>query len=252
MLPEKNNGVITADEQVAALQAILAAHGQPATDVLAGADAGCEPATGVTPQTTEGPYYVSADGARRQRTGIAQGRPGVPLQLRITVVDADQDAPVQGAEVDVWHCDALGYYSGHLAHDPDRLPTMNGSGHVPPTDASRFLRGAQCTDTDGTADFDTIYPGWYFTRSIHIHLKVRVDGREVYTGQLYLPEEYNKAIEAFPPYNQHTTLERLPNADDLVYRSAGGKDLLLRVQPVRPGHLQDGLIASFSVTVAPS
>ncbi|MFI8946705.1 hypothetical protein ACIGO6_09295 [Streptomyces sp. NPDC053750] len=197
-----------------------------------------KPDTGASPQTTEGPYYMSADGEGRQRVDIADGRPGVPLQLRITVLDADQGAPVQGAEVDVWHCDALGYYSGHLAHDPDTLPTMNESGHVPPTDPSRFLRGSQRTDIDGTAGFDTIYPGWYFTRSIHIHLKVRVDGQEVYTGQLYLPEEYNKAIETFPPYNQHTTLQRLPNADDLVYRSAGGRDLLLDIQPVvaaRPG-----------------
>ncbi|MFF7451572.1 MULTISPECIES: hypothetical protein [unclassified Streptomyces] len=56
MLPEENNGVITADAQVAALQAILAAHGQPATDVLSGADAGRGPTTGASPQTTEGPY----------------------------------------------------------------------------------------------------------------------------------------------------------------------------------------------------
>ncbi|MEU6911543.1 hypothetical protein ABZ935_40470 [Streptomyces coeruleorubidus] len=62
---------------------------------------------------------------------IADGRPGVPLQPRITVLSAGQGVPIQGAEVDVWHCDALGYYSGHLAHDPDTLPTMNESGHVP-------------------------------------------------------------------------------------------------------------------------
>ncbi|MGW0476415.1 hypothetical protein [Streptomyces coeruleorubidus] len=52
----------------------------------------------------------------------ADGRPGVPLQPRITVLSAGQGVPIQGAEVDVWHCDALGYYSGHLAHEPDRLP----------------------------------------------------------------------------------------------------------------------------------
>ncbi|GGU15177.1 hypothetical protein GCM10010244_47140 [Streptomyces coeruleorubidus] len=45
----------------------------------------------------------------RQRVDIADGRPGVPLQLRITVLSAGQGVPIQGAEVDVWHCDALGY-----------------------------------------------------------------------------------------------------------------------------------------------
>ncbi|MPY53786.1 intradiol ring-cleavage dioxygenase [Streptomyces acidicola] len=250
MPPEKNADVITADAQAAALQAILAAHGRPATEVLAGADAAPERLTSASPQTTEGPYYVDTDGEVHQRADIAEGRPGVPLQLRITVLSADQGTPVPGATVEVWHCDALGYYSGHLAHDPDTLPTMNESGHVPPSDGSRFLRGGQPTDADGAAEFNTIYPGWYFTRSIHIHTKVRVGGREVYTGQLYLPEEYNEAIEAFPPYNQHTTLQRLPNKDDLVYRSAGGADLLLDVSPVDFDSLERGLTASFTLAVA--
>ncbi|MFC9242744.1 intradiol ring-cleavage dioxygenase [Streptomyces sp. NPDC057136] len=250
MPAEKEAGIITADAQVTTLQAILAAHGHSPEDVLAGADAARERTTNASPQTTEGPYYVPGDGEPLQRKDIADGRPGVPLRLRITVLSADQGAPVDGAVVDVWHCDALGYYSGYLAHDPDTLPTMDETGHVPPSDVSRFLRGCQPTGADGAAEFDTVYPGWYFTRSIHIHVKVLVDGQEVYTGQLYLPEKYNEAIEAFPPYNQHTTLERLPNEDDLVYRTVGGEDLLLDVHAVVPGHIQGGLNASFTMTVA--
>ncbi|MER7789784.1 hypothetical protein [Streptomyces sp. NPDC097640] len=250
MPTEKNSDVITADAQAAALQAILAAHGRPAAEVLAGADGARERLTSASPQTTEGPYYIDADDEAGPRADIAEGRPGVPLRLRISVLSADQGKPVPGATVEVWHCDALGYYSGHLAHDPDTLPAMNDSGHVPPSDGSRFLRGAQPTGVDGAAEFGTIYPGWYFTRSIHIHTKVHIEGHEVYTGQLYLPEEYNEAIEAFPPYNQHTTLQRLPNKDDLVYQSAGGADLLLDVSPVDPSRLEHGLTASFTLTVA--
>ncbi|MGW4729572.1 intradiol ring-cleavage dioxygenase [Streptomyces shenzhenensis] len=250
MSPEKNDAVITTEAQVAALNSILAAHGRLAADVLAGADAVRERATSASPQTTEGPYYVDPDADTRQRADISEGRPGVPLRLRITVLSAEKGAPVPGAVVDVWHCDALGYYSGHLAHDPDTLPTMDESGHVPPSDESRFLRGCQPTGTDGAAEFSTIYPGWYFTRSIHIHVKVLVDGREVYTGQLYLPEEYNAAVEGLPPYNQHITLQRLRNEEDLVYRTAGGEKLLLDVHPVELGQLHRGLTASFTMTVA--
>ena len=65
MPPEENAGVITADAQVAALQAILAAHGRPATDVLAGADAAGARTTSASPQTTEEPFdsypYEAAD-----------------------------------------------------------------------------------------------------------------------------------------------------------------------------------------------
>lgn len=98
MIPEQNSGVITADTQVAALQSILAAHGRPATDVIAGADAGREPTTGTSPQTTEGPYSIAVGTEGRQRVDITDGRPGVPLQLRITVLSAGQGLPIQGAE----------------------------------------------------------------------------------------------------------------------------------------------------------
>ena len=42
-----------------------------------------------------------------------------------------------------------------------------------------------------------------------------VDGCEVYTAQLHLPEYYNEIIEKRPPYNQHPGLERLPNDQDV-------------------------------------
>ncbi|MER7004806.1 hypothetical protein ABT297_17425 [Dactylosporangium sp. NPDC000555] len=240
---------ITADAQVAALQAIMAQFGA-STDLLAGAG---KQSDGDSPQTTEGPYYIHGHDALFRRD-IADGRPGIPLQLSILVRDTG-GVPLSGAVVDVWHCDALGYYSGHLAHNPDTLPQMDDDSsdfHVPPTDDSRFLRGLQHTDADGTATFDTIYPGWYFTRSVHIHLKIHAGGREIYTSQLYLPEEHNETVGQLPPYNQHTTLQRLPNADDLVYQSAGGKDLLIDLQPVDPDRPATGFTGQFTATVSPA
>ncbi|GGT81221.1 hypothetical protein GCM10010256_46200 [Streptomyces coeruleorubidus] len=69
---------MTGDAQVAAPQSILAAHGRPATDVLADADAGREPTTGTSPQTTEGPYSRRGVGRvetsrRRLRVGGQSG-----------------------------------------------------------------------------------------------------------------------------------------------------------------------------------
>jgi protocatechuate 3,4-dioxygenase beta subunit len=63
--------------------------------------------------------------------------------------------------VDIWQCDAEGVYSD--AVDPKYFDTTG----------KRFLRGYQRTDRHGVATFTTIYPGWYPTRTPHIHYKIR-------------------------------------------------------------------------------
>src|SRR5947199_7043043 len=63
----------------------------------------------LTPEMTEGPYYLPNERVRRN---ITEGRPGTPLTLALTVVDASTCKPIKGAAVDVWHADALGVYSG--------------------------------------------------------------------------------------------------------------------------------------------
>ncbi len=96
----------------------------------------------LTPEQTEGPYYIAGEKYRRN---ITDGRPGVPLSLRLRVVDASTCKPIAGAAVDIWHADALGVYSGF------------GSGATSRT----FMRGIQKTDANGLARFHTVYPGWY-------------------------------------------------------------------------------------------
>src|SRR5439155_574562 len=86
------------------------------------------------------------------------------LTLRLTVLDASTCKPIKGAAVDIWHCDALGVYSG-----------------VPPAAASTtFMRGIQRTGAAGVATFQTVYPGWYPGRTVHIHVKVHVGGNVVH------------------------------------------------------------------------
>jgi protocatechuate 3,4-dioxygenase beta subunit len=111
------------------------------------------PACVAVPELTEGPYYV--DGALERsdiRTDSADGSAseGVPLTLNwvVSTVDGDGCLPLEGAVVDVWHCDAQGVYSGVSERGFDT------TGHD-------FLRGVQRTDAEGRAAFQTIYPGWY-------------------------------------------------------------------------------------------
>src|SRR5881396_2615616 len=122
----------------------------------------------LTPEQTEGPYYIPNEKLRRN---IAEGKPGTPLTLRLGVVDASTFRPIKGAAVDIWHADAAGVYSGF------------GQGAASRT----FMRGIQRTDAKGVATFRTVYPGWYQGRTVHIHVKVHVGGNVVHTGQLYFP-----------------------------------------------------------------
>ncbi len=134
----------------------------------AGTATAAQPDCVLTPELTEGPFYLDLD---QVRSDITEGRPGVPLALRVTVVDADSCEPIKDAAVDVWHCDAEGVYSGVQGDD------------------GTFLRGIQMTDASGVATFQTVYPGWYTGRAVHIHLKVHLGGTETFTGQLFFEDE---------------------------------------------------------------
>ena len=163
----------------------------------------------LTPEQTEGPYYIPNERVRRN---ITDGHPGTPLTLRLTVVDATTCRPIKGAAVDVWHADATGVYSGFDA----------GAG------TRTFMRGIQRTDAKGLAVFRTVYPGWYAGRTVHIHVKVHVGGRVIHTGQLYFRDALTDAVYRKAPYSKRPNRDTR-NATDNVYRS-GGRRSLLRVR----------------------
>lgn len=67
----------------------------------------------LTSETTEGPYYIDADKLRRD---VTEDKPGIPLLLRIKVIDNETCRPVRDAAVDIWHCAArVRHVRGHLA-----------------------------------------------------------------------------------------------------------------------------------------
>lgn len=105
----------------------------------------------LTPEQTEGPFYLDRD---MVRSDITECRPGVPLDMELVVVDTTKCAPMPNVAVGIWHCHALGEYSGYG-------PNAQGApGHVEPVNASRFLRGTQITDDEGMLAFRTIVPRW--------------------------------------------------------------------------------------------
>jgi protocatechuate 3,4-dioxygenase beta subunit len=142
------------------------------------------------PEETEGPYPLDlSDSEEFFRIDIAEGRPGVPLTLTLSLVDVnDGCAPIAGARVDIWHCDADGVYSGYSQPGSD-------------TTGETFCRGIQTSDGNGQVTFQTIYPGWYQGRITHIHFQVFLESGLAATSQIAFPEEITTAIYAVQPYS---------------------------------------------------
>jgi protocatechuate 3,4-dioxygenase beta subunit len=143
----------------------------------------------LTPEETEGPYPLDLSGSEEfLRSDIAEGHPGVPLTLTLSLVDVNAGcAPIPGARVDVWHCDADGVYSGYSQPGTD-------------TTAETFCRGIQVSDDNGQVTFQTIYPGWYQGRITHIHFQVFLESGLAATSQIAFPEEITAAVYAVDPY----------------------------------------------------
>ena len=221
------------------LGAGAAALGLPRTPAARADDQ--QPASGpaldcvVTPEQTEGPYFVD-ERLRRQdlRPDPTTGHvaPGSPLRLRVEVarVDGATCAPLPGAVVDVWQCDALGVYSD-----------VRDFGGRFDTRGRKFLRGYQLTDERGRAEFLTIYPGWYEGRAVHIHFKVRlVEGgrtRHELTSQLYFDDAVTDRVHALPPYSRRGRRTTRNDADRIFRSRDSGSRLVLRLQTASEGHL---------------
>jgi protocatechuate 3,4-dioxygenase beta subunit len=160
----------------------------------------------LTPELTEGPYYIAGEKLRRD---IRDGRPGTLLTLRLTVLNAATCRPVKGAAVDIWHADAAGVYSGFGAGSASRT----------------FMRGIQRTDKNGLAVFTTVYPGWYQGRAVHIHVKVHVRGNVVHTGQLFFSDAMTEKVYEAAPYASRGNPD-VTNANDSIFVNGGRRSLV--------------------------
>jgi protocatechuate 3,4-dioxygenase beta subunit len=194
----------------------------------------------LSPEVTEGPYWIDNSLTRRD---ITENRPGLPLELVLTVQNAKTCAPIKGADVEIWHCDAGGVYSGYESGSAG----APGGQHAAPTDSDRFLRGHQKADAHGRARFLTIVPGWYSGRTPHIHLKVHVGGSVVHTGQLFFDEKTTAAVYRHSPYKSHGQPDT-SHAEDMIYAQAGRSRATLRL--ARRSNGRKGYRGSITLGVA--
>jgi protocatechuate 3,4-dioxygenase beta subunit len=205
-----------------------------------------------TPQQIEGPYFVDDMPNRsdiRPDTSNGSLQEGVLLRLILHVYDVDDTdgdgisscSPLKDARVDIWHSNSQGVYSG-----------VQDAG----TAENDFLRGYQMTDTNGTVQFTTIYPGWYEGRAIHIHIKVRdYDGSNEtleWTSQFYLNNSINELVHTQRPYSEHGPVP-MTNEEDFIYTGPSSDGLIQNntgqhlMLDVKEG--EQGYVGTFNVGV---
>mgnify|MGYP000031095961 CR=1 FL=1 len=161
----------------------------------------------LTQAIEEGPYYLADTPTR---SDVTDGQEGKAITLSFTVVDS-KCKPIKNARVDIWYANAQGVYSG-VASRGDDLGAGANSG--------KFLRGTQYSNAKGVVTFKGIYPGWYPARTIHIHQKIWVGGKQVLTTQTYFTDKQNAAVMATAPYNLRGA-QRVTNGNDMVLTRGG-------------------------------
>lgn len=135
----------------------------------------------------EGPFYVSGSPTLGSEGTLPMrpDEPGEPLLFRGQVRSVGGQV-LPGAQVEIWHADAAGFYSQFAP----ALPAWN-------------LRGTFIADSKGRFAIRTVQPapyqiphdgatgklitaaGWHAWRPAHLHLRVSVPGYQTLTTQLY-------------------------------------------------------------------
>ena len=212
-----------------------------------------------------GPYYVADELVRRD---VREGKPGLPLLLKLAVLDARTCEPLRNTAIDLWHCDALGLYAGFTKMNPmgpggppsgsgpggpgaspgagfdpqhpnNRPGPPEGMGPPPAmatTDHLTFLRGIQRTDDLGRVEFATVFPGFYMGRTNHIHFKVREGGRlisrkEAPDGKTYVEGHTSHIGQIFFPEELAAELMRHePYAKHQIHRTTQAEDEVFQQQ----------------------
>ena len=192
------------------------AQDTPATPAAPGGEIPEETAGPFPGDGSNGPDALTAAGAVRRdiRSSFGSGSgtaQGVPLTLRLTVVDLEEgvSTPIEGAAVYLWHADREGRYSMYSAGVTDE----------------NYLRGIQVADAKGVLEFQSIFPSCYAGRWPHIHFEVYPDlttatsgGDALRTTQLALPEDVCRTVYATTGYEQSASnLSRVSLSSDNVF-----------------------------------
>lgn len=206
-----------------------------------GADTNTDGTSGATNTTctstvseTAGPFPTK-NPASLVRKDITSDRAGTLLNININILNKTKNcAALEGALVDIWHCDASGYYS---EYGGSGLQSVNLT-------AVSFLRGRQITSATGLAAFKSIYPGWYPGRAPHIHVHIyNSSGKSLLVTQIAFPEDISKIVYAQGVYKSNGQADT-SNARDGVFR-----DGIATEMSAITGNATDGFVLTHNIVV---
>ncbi|OAR00259.1 hypothetical protein LLEC1_01656 [Akanthomyces lecanii] len=200
----------------------------------------------LTPEVTQGPYYVGGESLRKD---VTDSEPGIEITLDYQVIDVDTCEPVPNVYVEIWHCNSTGVYSGVVANG-------NGDSSDSSNLNNKALRGIQATGSDGVAQFQSIFPGHYTGRATHIHVMVHTNatlyanetlGNDVYAshvGQAFFDQDLIAAADEIAPYSTNEQTLTKNSADSILSEEAGtdGVDPFMNYVYLGEG-LDEGLFA---------
>ncbi|MFT3910468.1 MAG: T9SS type A sorting domain-containing protein [Ferruginibacter sp.] len=184
----------------------------------------------LVPSETLGPFPSLPSGdAMYWRTNIVDAMAGIPYTFTIKVFGTDNCGIIPAYRVDVWHCNAHGYYSHYASggmnngHSGQNSPGANNASLI-------YCRGTAVTDSNGEVTFNTIFPGWYPGRTWHIHFAI-YHGGTVGTSngwildrvsQFTLPiATKNAVLTANAPYSSYGADPQSPDTDNVFNAPAG-------------------------------
>jgi len=174
---------------------------------------------------TVGPCYLGVE----NREDISDGESGLPMQLCLQLIDSNCN-PLEGYLIEVWHCNNEGIYSGNTSASDDTSTfsvgfcTENESAAL----ASTWYRGELTTDGSGRVNFKSCFPGWYPSRTAHIHFRVRLSngGSDYVVSQFCFEDDF--VTEIYTTHDQYSDIglsksgasyTTLASGDDTVFRS---------------------------------
>lgn len=188
-----------------------------------------------SPSETAGPFPTK-DPSSLIVQDIRSDRKGIEMAVKVTIQNKNNNCnALEGAIVDIWHCDKDGNYSEY-----------GGSGMQSINYTSvHFLRGRQTTDANGLAQYTTIFPGWYSGRAPHIHVHIYdATGKSLLVTQIAFPTDicntvYTTVTDLYTRGTQDTA-----NTSDNVFSNS----LSLQMSSIT-GSVSNGFVLTHTIVV---
>jgi len=194
----------------------------------------------VTATETAGPFPTKTPGSL-VTSNIVSDRTGVAFSINIYIKNTKANcATLEGAIVDIWHCDKDGYYSEYGG------TSMQSADFT----SVHFLRGRQTTDASGLVKFKSIFPGWYSGRATHIHVHIyNALGTSLLVTQIAFPEGSGSAVALV---NASSANGYTKGLSGYTYNSADNvfSDGVSNEMSTVTGSVSDGFVLTHTINVA--